>query len=281
MKLPTTIICPECQRTLGTFFDPNRFSPLVSMRLCQACKKRLSAEIAAPVREIVRKPFRALLERDAQTFRQIVALSDRQINAPAPAVINAPAPKVSTVSHVDPPAASPPAWSRPAPAESNGNGEVSKRQMEILRALAELEAVGQMSPSKECVAVWSRYKATGGGFGNNLGNLKSNGFVHYPAQGTVALTAAGRELAGPQGPPSKDDLMERASAILSGPQTKILNVLSEVYPEAISKEDLAERTGYRATGGGFGNLIGNMRTAGIAVYPSAGTVKAADWLFLE
>ena len=165
--------------------------------------------------------------------------------------------------------------------ESNGDGELSARQMEILCALAELEAVGQAAPSKECVAVWSRYKATGGGFGNNLGNLKTKGFVHYPGQRTVALTDHGRAKAGPQGPPSHQELAERAAAILSGPQKKILDVLREIYPEAISKEELAERTGYRATGGGFGNLVGNMRTAGIATYPSAGTVKCAEWLFLE
>jgi len=164
---------------------------------------------------------------------------------------------------------------------NNGSGELSRRQMEILRALAELEAVGQTAPSKECVAAWSRYKATGGGFGNNLGNLKTKGLVHYPGQRTVALTEHGRDLAGPQGPPSQEELAERAAAILSGPQKKILDVLREVYPEALCREELAERTGYHATGGGFGNLVGNMHTAGVVDYPQPGQVRCAEWLFLE
>jgi hypothetical protein len=54
MRMPTSIVCPECQRTLAEVLSPNRFSPLVILQLCRGCLKRLSAEASVPVRETIR-----------------------------------------------------------------------------------------------------------------------------------------------------------------------------------------------------------------------------------
>jgi hypothetical protein len=54
----------------------------------------------------------------------------------------------------------------------------------------------------------------------------------------------------------------------------------EIYPEDISKDELAERSGYVAGSGGFNNPCGRLRTLGLAEYPAPGRVKAKSLLFL-
>jgi hypothetical protein len=58
-------------------------------------------------------------------------------------------------------------------------------------------------------------------------------------------------------------------------------VLLEIYPEEISKNELAERSGYAPGSGGFNNPCGRLRTLGLVEYPSPGKVKAKSLLFLE
>jgi hypothetical protein len=40
----------------------------------------------------------------------------------------------------------------------------------------------------------------------------------------------------------------------------ILEALRASYPQSVSKVDLAEKTGYVASGGGFGNALSKLRT---------------------
>jgi hypothetical protein len=153
-------------------------------------------------------------------------------------------------------------------------------QKRILKALAELEAIGRESASREMTAWWSGFRPTGGGFNNYLGNLKTAGLIDYPGQGMVRLTDAGREFIGAQEAPDQEEVLRRVDSRLGGSQRKILAALKEAHPEVLSRAELAERSGFQVTGGGYNNYLGEMKTAGLIVYPGQGQVACADWLFL-
>lgn len=161
------------------------------------------------------------------------------------------------------------------------NGDLSGSQVRILKALAELDAIGQSPAAKETVAFWSEQRSTSGGYFNNLGKLRGLGLIDYPAPGTARLTEEGRQKIGNVEAPSSEEVIRRVESLLSGSQIRILQVLREVHPESITKDDLAERSGQTSTSGGYFNNLGSMRTAGLLDYPRPGTVKAADWLFWE
>jgi hypothetical protein len=159
------------------------------------------------------------------------------------------------------------------------NGAINSSQKRILKALAELEAIGREQPTRETVGFWSVLKPNTGTFRNYIGSLKTAGLIFYPTPGTIQLTHSGRELAGSSEAPTQEEVLGRARQLLNSSQQRILDALFE-HPEGLSREELGERVGLQPDTGTFRNYIGAMRTAGLITYPSSGDVKAAEWLFL-
>lgn len=171
-----------------------------------------------------------------------------------------------------------------APQKENGAEEgtvLSGPEQRILDAIAWLESLGIAEPEQTAVAFLAGYTYGGGGFNNPRGALRTKGFVEY--RGTkIALSESGKSVARvPDTPLTTEELQAKVFAVLPGPEQKLLRVLIDVYPEDISKDELAERTGYSPGSGGFNNPCGRLRTLGLAEYPSAGRVKAKSLLFLE
>jgi uncharacterized protein len=52
---------------------------------------------------------------------------------------------------------------------------------------------------------------------------------------------------------------------------------SQVYPDALTKEEVAVKAGYEANGGGFNNALGRLRT--LELVQGHGAIKASDNLF--
>jgi hypothetical protein len=175
---------------------------------------------------------------------------------------------------VDPP---PPVHLRVVDEQNPG---LTAAQERILVALAQLVTIGQTTPERAMVAFWSEAPPTSGGFKNNLGALRTAGHIDYPQPGTVRLTESGRALAGEQQEPTTEEVFQRGLQLLTKAQQEILKVVRDVYPQSISREDLAERAGVPVTSGGFKNNLGAMRTAGLLDYPATGTVRCAEWLCL-
>lgn len=145
----------------------------------------------------------------------------------------------------------------------------------ILKALAELRSIGKDQPPTEMIAAWAGYRHGGGGFNNPIGNLRTWGLV----DGT-SLTEEGLKISGIMPTPDQEEVHRRIRNILDGPERKILDVLLQLHGESISKEELAEKSGYTFGGGGFNNPLGRLRTAGFVEYSGQGA-KACDWLFTE
>jgi hypothetical protein len=56
-----------------------------------------------------------------------------------------------------------------------------------------------------------------------------------------------------------------------------METLTEAYPAAPNKEEIAARAGYEANGGGFNNALGRLRT--LELVQGRGDLKASDNLF--
>ena len=181
------------------------------------------------------------------------------------------------------PAATRPPARRPAPPAVQTDVRVSAPQQRILDALAALEAIGVTEAAKVQLALFAEASPKSSSYSNNLGHLNSQlGLIRYPRPGYVALTAEGRELASATHAPSTAaELQEYAYRLVGGPKARLLRELVDAYPEALTKQELADRAGASPTSSSFSNNLGSLRSLGLIDYPSPGYVAALPILFLE
>lgn len=166
----------------------------------------------------------------------------------------------------------------------NVTGEyvITGPERKIINAIAWLESIGVADPEQTAVAFLAGYTYGGGGFNNPRGALRTKGLVEYRPGNHITLTELGRSVAEtPDVPLTNDALHRHVLDILPGPERRILEVLLSEHPNAVSNEDLANRTGYTPGSGGFNNPRGRLRTLGLVEYPQPGFVKARDILFVE
>jgi hypothetical protein len=136
------------------------------------------------------------------------------------------------------------------------DGKLPKAQRLILSVLAQHKD----GRTKRQLALQTGYAVGGGGFANALGALRSADLVHrgdpirITEKGYLAIDGQYEEL--PTGP----ELLEFWSGRLGKAERLILQALVTAYPVALSKEELADATGYTASGGGFANALGKLRT---------------------
>ncbi len=163
-----------------------------------------------------------------------------------------------------------------------GNGNLPGGQQRILKALAMFEAIGRNSVSKKWIAAVAGVSAKSSGYQNNLGALRTAGYIDYRAAGEASLTDEGRKhapaITAPAGPA---EMLEYCLAIVTPAQGRILEVLFGAYPKSLPKADLARLVGVSANSSGYQNNLGSLRSAGMIDYPVQGEAKAAAWLFLE
>ena len=171
---------------------------------------------------------------------------------------------------------------RPAPEPaSNGDSELTTRQIGILRAIAEFEAIGRRQISKAWIAARSGASYTSSAYTNNLGALRSGGYINYPGPDLAALTEKGREAAGTVDvPQTSDEMLASCLNLLVPAQQRILKVLYE-RRQPMPKNELAEAVGASAASSAFTNNLGALRSAGMIEYPAPGEARIADWLFID
>lgn len=165
---------------------------------------------------------------------------------------------------------------------SGGTARLAGPEQRILDAIAWLEQIGITEPEQTAVAFLAGYTYGGGAFNNPRGALRTKGLVEYRAGDRIALTDDGRAHARlPDAPLTSDELHRRVLDRLPGPEQRLLRPLLDVYPDALSNEDLAERAGYTAGAGAFNNPRGRLRSLGLVEYPQPGHVVARGILFVE
>jgi hypothetical protein len=170
-------------------------------------------------------------------------------------------------------------WSEKGATIPSGE-DVTGPQRRILDAIAWWEAFGIKRPTNEQVAFMAGYSPTSGGYKNPKSAARSAGLIEYPSAGLLALTDAGRPFASvPEAPAHVDELHRRVNERLTGPQRAILAPLLKCWPDEMSNDDLAAAAGYSPMSGGYKNPKSSLRTLAVVDYPSAGQIRASNWLF--
>jgi hypothetical protein len=151
--------------------------------------------------------------------------------------------------------------------------KLAARERRILTALAQYS----QARSKVQVAVLTGYAASGGGFNNYLGALRSRGLVKGDGE-RLTFTEAGIQALGSWEPlPTGSALIDYWRGRLGKAERLILETLTHAYPAALNKEEIAARAGYEANGGGFNNALGRLRT--LELVEGRGELRASGNLF--
>jgi hypothetical protein len=64
-----------------------------------------------------------------------------------------------------------------------------------------------------------------------------------------------------------------STTVLTTPQRRVFNALLAATGDVVTREQLAEVTGFSASSGHFANILGSLRTLGVVDYPAAGAVS--------
>lgn len=161
---------------------------------------------------------------------------------------------------------------------------VTGPQQRILNALAWGEAMRLPILRREKVAFLADASPKSSAFMNNLGALRSAGFIDYPQQGLVALTNSGRPAAyvdADTAPETSAELQATICKKLPEPQARIVRALVRSYPNALTRQEVAEAAQASVSSSAFMNNLGALRSLGLIDYPRQGYVLAQPVLFLE
>jgi uncharacterized protein len=142
-----------------------------------------------------------------------------------------------------------------------------------LIALAQYET----GRSKVQVAVLTGYAVSGGGFNNYLGALRSRGLITGDGE-NLRITENGiHELGSWEPLPAGSGLVDYWRSRLGKAERLILETLTQAYPDALTKEEVAAKAGYEPNGGGFNNALRRLRT--LELVRGRGQLQASDNLF--
>lgn len=211
-------------------------------------------------------------ERVAEVITDARTVADR-IGEVVAAAANAPKPPPRRQASPTPS----PSPARPAPravpvpaADGNSTG-LSKAERAILNVLA---VHGTRTVTQ--VALLTGYSHKSGGYRNSLSTLRAKGYIE--GRGDVTATPAGLDALGewadlPTGAELRDWWKRRH---LGKAESLILDTLAEAWPHEVPVEQIAERTGYSATSGGFRNALSRLRSLELA--SGRGALVIADTL---
>lgn len=244
----------ELKRQLEDLRRQSRAAPVITERekIVEVQVPVLAAEQIAEVRAIA-DGMTATGMRLIDAAGEIKAALLRVESAPT--AVKAAAAMTPRVARVETPAKAP---TRTVPA-------ATLPAMDVKLSLAERKVLSVLAQypegrTKTQVAILTGYASGGGGFNNALSALRTKGFLSGSKERLV-ITDAGQAALGPVEPlPTGQALVEHWLRQLPKAERAILEYLVNGYPKAMSKEDLAEETGYKASGGGFNNALSRLRT---------------------
>lgn len=151
--------------------------------------------------------------------------------------------------------------------------------IKLLQAIARLNSIGVEKPSRAQVAVWSGYAVKGGSFRTYLSRVSAGGYIRYEGK-QVILTEEGLAVAGEvPPPPSQEELNRTIREVIGESRWKILDVAMNVYPESITREELAEKSGYAMQGGSFRTYLSRLSALELVEYTAGNGVKASAVVF--
>ncbi|RAI36899.1 helicase HerA domain-containing protein [Rhodoplanes roseus] len=131
--------------------------------------------------------------------------------------------------------------------------------------------------AKNQIAILTGYAVDGGGFNNAISAARSAGRLEGSGD-RLRITDRGLADLGAFEPlPTGHALLQHWLGKLGKAERAALSGLAEIYPRAMSKDDLAARAGYEPSGGGFNNALSRLRT--LELIEGRGELRASDALF--
>lgn len=161
-------------------------------------------------------------------------------------------------------------------AESADTPSLTGPERKIIDSLGSWRAMGHHQPSNAQAAWLAGYSPSSTSYTNPRGALKTKGLIEYPSGDHLQLTDAGVAIAQADDP---GELVPYVLSLLPGPEARILRVIAEKHPSAISNAEAAEGAGYSPKSTSYTNPRGSLRSKELITYPSPDQVKAAEWLF--
>jgi hypothetical protein len=153
-------------------------------------------------------------------------------------------------------------------------GGLTKCERAILTALAQRLP---KSSSKSQIGILSTYSSKSGSFANALSSLRTSGYIAGRGD-DVSITQAGLDALGNyESRPSGEALLSWWYAKLERAPRTVLEVLASSHPDALSKEEIGERSGYSSESGSFANALSTLRT--LQLIEGRGELRASDDLF--
>jgi hypothetical protein len=163
-----------------------------------------------------------------------------------------------------------------------GPETLSRPRQAILDAIAAFEPLGLTSISRSVAAAYAGVSPTSGSYSQNLAALRAASLIEYGTGGNVALTPEGRRAAAPGSHITNvRDLHDAWARILPAPRKRLLGLLTYVYPEGLTREELARRANVSPTSGSYSQNLAGLRSLGLIEYGSGGLVVATKLLYPE
>lgn len=234
--------------------------------------KEVPVEVPVPVPALSDQDRRRLtdaleqlehLSSELAGVRSIIAAIGSELTSdPGEPITAPPAPKPSRRPPVKgaPPVTETPPAPRPAappprPAQTTSTNGLGKADRAILAVLA---TYGPRTHRQ--IALQSGYSGRGGGFNNALGKLRSSGRI-VGGRDRMEITQTGVDDLGEFEPlPQGQGLIDHWLSTLGKAERGIFTALVDAWPASLSNAEIADLTGYEASGGGFNNALGRLRT---------------------
>ena len=151
-----------------------------------------------------------------------------------------------------------------------------------LRMLKVLASKSPMTVTRAQLGTLAHLTSSAGTFGNYYGILRRRRLLEEDGQGNVRVTQEGLDLVGeiPPAPDTHEEIVAMWKSNLVAGAARMLDVVVEVWPEWITKQELAERAELTSSAGTFGNYMGLLRRNNL-IEVQSGQIRATDILFPE
>lgn len=164
----------------------------------------------------------------------------------------------------------------PAITGGTGGDDLSGPQRQILTRLAEFVACGRSSVRLSWLAASMGTTVRARGFEENMRTLVKAAYVAKQSGDYVKATSAGEAVSGRQPPLGGEELHNRITQMLSGPQSEMLRFLLK-HSNPIDEGYLATHFNTTVRARGFEENIRFLRSNDL-ITTSSGQVQVADWL---
>ncbi len=149
------------------------------------------------------------------------------------------------------------------------------------RMLEVLSRHHPMRVTRAQAATLARFKVGGGAFQAYWSALKRAGFIEEEGK-EVSVTKAGLLEAGvtPANPITTQELLDVWRGSLKPAASTMLDLLVEIFPDSLTRDQLAERVNMVSSGGAFQTYVGTLRRNGLIDFDGT-YYRASASLFIE